>query len=230
MYICILTFIHHPHYPSGKEIILRKYLEDQAGLGAEAELEDPRIGFVSQALGHLEHEWGGARGHSQRQRHEQQTGPNFDFQEYPPPGSVRNFHLESQYHEPDRGYEVASGFYDETDHRGDHSYRDQPLYYSGEERPVARISPKHQIRSVTQDDHHYHHHHHHKIIINIRTPIIEETESTVERELLSRDQSRRFRMSDSVQVIFSSFGLRQELKESRFLSVCLSSSHLFSSF
>ena len=33
-----------------------------------------------------------------------------------------------------------------------------------------------------------------------RTPIIEETESTVERELLSRDQSRRFRMSDSVQV------------------------------
>lgn len=38
------------------------------------------------------------------------------------------------------------------------------------------------------------------IIIIIRTPIIEETESTVERELLSRDQSRRFRMSDSVQV------------------------------
>ena len=39
------------------------------------------------------------------------------------------------------------------------------------------------------------------IIIFVRTPIIEETESTVERELLSRDQSRRFRMSDSVQVI-----------------------------
>ena len=36
-----------------------------------------------------------------------------------------------------------------------------------------------------------------------RTPIIEETESTIERELLSRDQSRRFRMSDSVQVMFS---------------------------
>ena len=38
------------------------------------------------------------------------------------------------------------------------------------------------------------------IIIIIRTPIMEETESTVERELLSRDQSRRFKMTDSVQV------------------------------
>ena len=119
-------------------------------MGAEAEMEDPRIGFVSQALGHLQQEWGQgvSRGHSQRQ-----AGPNFDFHDYPPPSSVRNFHLES--HEPDQGYEVASGYYDEIDHRGDHSHRDQPLYYSGEERPVARISPKHQIRSVTQNDHHY---------------------------------------------------------------------------
>ena len=53
---------------SGKEIILRKYLEDQAGLGMEAgdEVEDLGIGFVSQALGHLEQEWGG-RDHRQGQ-------------------------------------------------------------------------------------------------------------------------------------------------------------------
>ena len=141
--------------PSGKEIILRKYLEDQAGLQLEPEAEDPRIGFVSQALGHLEQEWGG-RGQPHTQRGDMdQRASNFDFQDYPPPGSVRNFHLESQYHEPDHRFEVASGFYDETDNRGEYSNgwtererRDQ-MYYGGDaERPVARISPKHQIRSL----------------------------------------------------------------------------------
>ena len=130
----------------------------------EAGDEDLRIGFVSQALGHLEQEWGG-REHSQGLRHRGDT--SFDLQDYPPPGSVRDFHLESRYQDPDVGYEVASGFYDETDHRGDFSYRQAErdrrdlLYYSGEtERPGPRISPKHQIRSdkmiIISLDHHYH--------------------------------------------------------------------------
>ena len=74
---------------SGKEIILRKYLEDQAGLGMEAgdEVEDLGIGFVSQALGHLEQEWGG-RDHRQGQL---RGDANFDFHDYPAPGSVRDF-------------------------------------------------------------------------------------------------------------------------------------------
>ena len=150
---------------SGKEIILRKYLEDQAGLGMEAgdEVEDLGIGFVSQALGHLEQEWGG-RDHRQGQL---RGDANFDFHDYPAPGSVRDFHLESRYQEPDQGYEVTSGFYDETDQGGDYSYRqaererrDHQYYSENTERLGPRISPKHQIRSdkmiIISLDHHHH--------------------------------------------------------------------------
>ena len=132
----------------------------------EPEVEDQRIGFVSQALGHLEQEWGGlarearearearARAQPHTQGDMDRAASNYDFQDYPPPGSVRNFHLESQYHEPDHRFEVASGFYDETDNRGEYGHswaererRDQ-MYYGGDaERPGVRISPKHQIRS-----------------------------------------------------------------------------------
>ena len=73
------------------------------------------------------------------------------------------------------------------------------------------------------------------ISVNIRTPIIEETESTVERELLSRDQSRRFRMSDGVQVtlniafcvLFSS--VRSSWSNNAFLSVFQALNFLYSS-
>ena len=42
--------------PDGKEVILRKYLKDQAAI-SETQDNDMRIGFVSQALGHLQQEY-----------------------------------------------------------------------------------------------------------------------------------------------------------------------------
>ena len=42
--------------PDGKEVILRKYLKDQA-VFSETQDNDMRIGFVSQALGHLQQEY-----------------------------------------------------------------------------------------------------------------------------------------------------------------------------
>ena len=103
--------------PDGKEIILRKYLEDQA------ESQDQlRIGFVHKALGHLQQEFGGS--------HSDPVG--YDSEE-----DYKNRHYGG----------VVTGY-------GDQKYSNASL---------ASRSPKHKIR----------------------TPIIEETESTVERELIS---------------------------------------------
>ena len=181
--------------PDGKEIILRKYLEDQA------ETQDQlRIGFVSQALGHLQQELGAiktdpglvdpvlyyqhqrdlllARESDQDNTYHQRDQVAVDRQQ------DINHHQreqETDYHQRFHrlsgypGYE--QGYDSEEDYRHKHyggvvtGYADQK--YSNTSHvslnSLASRSPKH----------------------NIRSPIIEETESTVERELISRDQSRR---------------------------------------
>ena len=171
--------------PDGKEIILRKYLQDQADTQDQL-----RMGFVSQALGHLQQELGGGSGNTagfdpvqfyQHQR-ERERGERGDR-------SQRSSLLEdtTDYHQrfhrlsggyPGPGLEGA-GYDSEEEFR----YRQYGGLVTGfgdqkySNASHASRSPKHQIR----------------------TPIIEETESTVERELISRDQSRRLRPLGSSQ-------------------------------
>ena len=180
--------------PDGKNIILRKYLQDQADI-TDGPNSDMRIGFVSQALGHLQQEYDSQHHdedpvHYYQQQREILRGgdrshrSSLEYQDMRPPESER-------YH---RDYDRYQG-YDYYDVDTDYRHRsglgvEQKLSNGSTSR-----SPKHKIR----------------------TPIIEETESTVERELMSRDQSRRFRRSDSAQEL-STYGdqLNLSLSESRY--------------
>ena len=151
--------------PDGKEIILRKYLEDQA------ESQDQlRIGFVHQALGHLQQEFGGS--------HSDPVEPVHFYQQQRELLQARERQPDTDYHQR---FHRLSGYpgYDQTGYDSEEDYKNR--HYGGvvtgygdqkySNASLASRSPKHKIR----------------------TPIIEETESTVERELISRDQSRRLR-------------------------------------
>ena len=151
--------------PDGKEIILRKYLEDQA------ESQDQlRIGFVHQALGHLQQEFGGS--------HSDPVEPVHFYQQQRELLQARERQPDTDYHQR---FHRLSGYpgYDQTGYDSEEDYKNR--HYGGvvtgygdqkfSNASLASRSPKHKIR----------------------TPIIEETESTVERELISRDQSGRLR-------------------------------------
>ena len=151
--------------PDGKEIILRKYLEDQA------ESQDQlRIGFVHKALGHLQQEFGGS--------HSDPVEPVHFYQQQRELLQARERQPDTDYHQR---FHRLSGYpgYDQTGYDSEEDYKNR--HYGGvvtgygdqkfSNASLASRSPKHKIR----------------------TPIIEETESTVERELISRDQSRRLR-------------------------------------
>ena len=151
--------------PDGKEIILRKYLEDQA------ESQDQlRIGFVHQALGHLQQEFGGS--------HSDPVEPVHFYQQQRELLQARERQPDTDYHQK---FHRLSGYpgYDQTGYDSEEDYKNR--HYGGvvtgygdqkfSNASLASRSPKHKIR----------------------TPIIEETESTVERELISRDQSGRLR-------------------------------------
>ena len=157
--------------PDGKEIILRKYLQDQAD-------HDMRIGFVSQALGHLQQEFGDSSSSDPIQHYHQQR---------------------------------------ELLNRGDRSMRSSfeyppDHYYDEADYPVPRaklgLEQKFSNSSMNRSPKH-----------KIRTPIIEETESTVERELMSRDQSRHYRPGDSLPHDWASINgdnLNLSLSDSRY--------------
>ena len=151
--------------PDGKEIILRKYLEDQA------ESQDQlRIGFVHKALGHLQQEFGGS--------HSDPVEPVHFYQQQRELLQARERQPDTDYHQR---FHRLSGYpgYDQTGYDSEEDYKNR--HYGGvvtgygdqkfSNASLASRSPKHKIR----------------------TPIIEETESTVERELISRDQSGRLR-------------------------------------
>ena len=151
--------------PDGKEIILRKYLEDQA------ESQDQlRIGFVHKALGHLQQEFGGS--------HSDPVEPVHFYQQQRELLQARERQPDTDYHQK---FHRLSGYpgYDQTGYDSEEDYKNR--HYGGvvtgygdqkySNASLASRSPKHKIR----------------------TPIIEETESTVERELISRDQSGRLR-------------------------------------
>ena len=151
--------------PDGKEIILRKYLEDQA------ESQDQlRIGFVHQALGHLQQEFGGS--------HSDPVEPVHFYQQQRELLQARERQPDTDYHQR---FHRLSGYpgYDQTGYDSEEDYKNR--HYGGvvtgygdqkySNASLASRSPKHKIR----------------------TPIIEETESTVERELISRDQFGRLR-------------------------------------
>ena len=175
--------------PDGKEIILRKYLQDQAD-------NDMRIGFVSQALGHLEHEYNGHAGHAGH------AGAVTD--------PVQHYHQQRELlNKGDRSmrssfeFPPEQQFYDTYRLEEDHSQRHGKLGLDQKfSNGSMNRSPKHKIR----------------------TPIIEETESTVERELMSRDQSRRVRGVESVQdwSSFSGEVLNLSLSDSRYQDVTMS--------
>ena len=184
--------------PDGKEIILRKYLQDQADTQDQL-----RMGFVSQALGHLQQEMGGSSSsnpagldpiHFYHQQRERERGDR----------SQRSSVLEeTDYHQ--RFHRLSGGYpgQDQAGYDSEEEYRYR--HYGGlvtgfgdqkySNASHASRSPKHQIR----------------------TPIIEETESTVERELISRDQSRRLRPLGSSQDV-STIGenLNLSLSEGRY--------------
>ena len=151
--------------PDRKEIILRKYLEDQA------ESQDQlRIGFVHKALGHLQQEFGGS--------HSDPVEPVHFYQQQRELLQARERQPDTDYHQR---FHRLSGYpgYDQTGYDSEEDYKNR--HYGGvvtgygdqkfSNASLASRSPKHKIR----------------------TPIIEETESTVERELISRDQSGRLR-------------------------------------
>ena len=122
----------------GKEIILRKYLADQW----DSAQEGAGFGFVSQALGHLQ-------------------------QEYGEPGAGAGL---GGGWPGDTGAGYGGPAYDEVSSGQCVTVASSPVQVYEEPRPEqqhkgsSKLSPKHQIRS----------------------PIMEETESTVERALLSR--------------------------------------------
>ena len=186
--------------PDGKEIILRKYLQDQAD-----SQDQLRMGFVSQALGHLQQELGGSQGnpgvldpvHFYQQQRERERGERGDRSQRSSVLEDTDYH--QRFHRLSGGYPSLdqAGYDSEEEFRYRHygglvtGFGDQK--YSNASH--ASRSPKHQIR----------------------TPIIEETESTVERELISRDQSRRLRPLGSSQDV-STIGenLNLSLSEGRY--------------
>ena len=162
--------------PDGKEIILRKYLEDQA------ESQDQlRIGFVHKALGHLQQEFGGS--------HSDPVEPVHFYQQQRELLQARERQPDTDYHQR---FHRLSGYpgYDQTGYDSEEDYKNR--HYGGvvtgygdqkfSNASLASRSPKHKIR----------------------TPIIEETESTVERELISRDQSGRLRPLGSSENLYLS--------------------------
>ena len=191
--------------PDGKEIILRKYLQDQADTQDQL-----RMGFVSQALGHLQQEMGGSSSsgnpavldpvHFYQQQRERERGERGDRSQRSQRSSVLE---ETDYHQ--RFHRLSGGYLgqDQAGYDSEEEYRYR--HYGGlvtgfgdqkySNASHASRSPKHQIR----------------------TPIIEETESTVERELISRDQSRRLRPLGSSQDV-STIGenLNLSLSEGRY--------------
>ena len=212
--------------PDGKEIILRKYLQDQADTAVGVDSPDMRIGFVSQALGHLQQEFGGPsdpRGHLQQEYgglanprgHLQQEygghsekSPSArgqpDLGQYPPGSTIDPVHyyqqqrslLHNAANERDGNRSFRSSFeYPEYSARdftmdihggGDYYDSDEENYRN---KNILPVEQKYSNGSYNRSPKH-----------KIRTPIIEETDSIIERELMSRDQSRRFRRrSDSVQ-------------------------------
>ena len=192
--------------PDGKEIILRKYLQDQADTQDQL-----RMGFVSQALGHLQQEMGGSTGnpagldpvHFYQQQRERERGERGERGDRSQRSSLLE---ETDYHQ--RFHRLSGGYpgLDQAGYDSEEEYRyrqygglvtgfgDQK-YSNASHASHASRSPKHQIR----------------------TPIIEETESTVERELISRDQSRRLRPLGSSQDV-STIGenLNLSLSEGRY--------------
>ena len=190
--------------PDGKEIILRKYLQDQADTQDQL-----RMGFVSQALGHLQQEMGGSSSsgnpavldpvhfYQQQRERERERGERGDRSQRSSVLEETDYH--QRFHRLSGGYlgQDQAGYDSEEEYRYRHygglvtGFGDQK--YSNASH--ASRSPKHQIR----------------------TPIIEETESTVERELISRDQSRRLRPLGSSQDV-STIGenLNLSLSEGRY--------------
>ena len=101
--------------PDGKEIILRKYLEDQA------ESQDQlRIGFVHQALGHLQQEFGGS--------HSDPVEPVHFYQQQRELLQARERQPDTDYHQR---FHRLSGYpgYDQTGYDSEEDYKNR--HYGG---------------------------------------------------------------------------------------------------
>ena len=134
-----------------------QYLADQS----QDQGETPRMGFVSQALGHLQQELGIPHPDPVQVYHQQREAMYAQRRE----GRGEREGREAPWPPPPAITGGGGGYESDGESQGGGGYN-------------LNLTPKHKIR----------------------TPIIEETESTVERELRSRGHDRSFRQREKLQI------------------------------